>query len=987
MDTSIRATEAGTQHTITGSRAAQTAADWESVDEADDFLEYNDSDGLGYDDSENIVDDDLPTLDEKHIAMLAAERIEADTAVLNGTRSVRSRNDLPKSLRSVWDGRGILFTHHRLDGTTVPQYRPDSPSIRGKSGKIIKYWLPAGSGSKPYVSPLQTTLVGQARRVWVIEGTKAFLAVLSLLVATNRTNDVLAVCLTGCTGGRKDGFYDQDFIKVIPKGSQASVFFDADVKTNPNVNLMAVQLQDFIKKTCRAEAKFAEVPAYGANGVSDWMGYMNEQTDLDVLDMVETVEREALAKIPRIAAAARKTVRVADATTSVSGYKVSWRDECISRPFIENGKEQLGEKIMDGAAFRLKAAYEVYDDLSEKAVRQPMFDLEVKVGGQTHDLEKIPAAALGEPRLLLSMLPHAVGETISVKPRMGEEVGEAIRVSAGRAGAELPVKRMLTRSGWYNRPEVGKDGTITEVPRFVTLNGAIGPIDFVPDLTGRIAEPTFAKFNVVDPHSFTRAEHVDAVKDLLSVGDSFLVDPAPWIVGYGFMAMTACGVANLGGAVLVGVPGSGKSRLIQGLSTAQVPLWIDPANFEGTKNFVADIGSGCENVTVFADDIRVRGEASKSAEEQKEAFEALMRRVYEGGGRSKGRKIRNKLTGDIEQGEKMTNSPGFIFAAENDALPDGVDTTGAINSSMTRAMFIQVTEESTFYRGKADELREMAEAGVFHLAHMGFIAHIAWFKEFRGNAYHLEGLKNATGTWKSELERRFPGLPMSRSYEIAANALVGYTTFLDYAIHIGAIDAADHERREEAAIEIIGRVMKDSWTNFQGGSRRQGYLGRLVSAVVSGSYYIEGLGEGQQSPSQKCLGKVGDVSVESGLKKKVVHILADEAVKILAKPGAKGVGNAIGQSLAAVLNPSKDSSRALTRRIRFRGGMTDAYSVDLDAWMGVDEGADKSTQMHPVNLSIVGTLSDHGDFFDDGWEPSEDDFAEGATEDWDNLAA
>ncbi|WP_026552864.1 hypothetical protein [Arthrobacter sp. H20] len=589
----------------------------------------------------------------------------------------------------------------------------------------------------------------------------------------------------------------------------------------------------------------------------------------------------------------------------------------------DRGDEEINE-IYLSAAVTPVALYEIYDTLAEDGHRTAEFDLEVKTGGGTYLISRVPSSMLNDPRKFLSLIPGGVGETITMRPRSGEDIGEAIRVAAGMAGADLPVKQRHKNSGWQLCSTRAADGVTEEHYRYVAGNIAIGAKDSTEDVSAIVREPTLKGFNVKDPHDISRADHQAAIRKFLDVGDRMLVDPSPWFLANGLMYAAAAGLEEIGGVIIVGDPASGKTHMVKSICSAQTGHWKGTlSNFEGTKNFVAGVGEGVHHAVVGVDDLRNRTVGShKAKEDQNDAFAAIMRMAYGGSEYAKGRQgVDHGGTGDVYSKAKRGNQPGFLLTAETTALPrDGAD------SNMTRGIFCEVTYDSTFRPGAAAEIKEIALDGAFHTVRVGFLTYIARELDNRGGMeLHQERLKQLSHEFALRLKREFPGYGTSRVYEITGRLLAGYFTLLEY---FDTMDVFDEETRERGRhnvelFETVAAAMDRSWKTFQGGQETVGALDKLKDAVASRTAYIEGqaFSEAVYANGAGRLGFVTKTRAEGH----VVHLIPDMAMKITGMARQD-----LNNSLAPYLIMKK--GEGFLRKVN--STLPRMYAIKLDTWGG-----------------------------------------------------
>ncbi|MGO4856232.1 hypothetical protein [Arthrobacter sp. 2MCAF14] len=852
------------------------------------------------------------TLTADHLTYLAGEGISEDVATAHQAYSVQARMELPTELQWAWDGVGIVFTHFLLDGTTVPQYRPDAPTHKGDDGKALKYVFPARIQNGPFVSPLQTGLIaaGTATEAAGVEGTKGFLAVISLLHAAGALQDMLVLGLPGCWGGVQDGLYSADYADIVPAGAAFTAFLDGDVAKKTGVYDAAERLLNHLG-VIGLEPKLAVLPVGGANGISDYLGNsLKTMSAARKLDTVRNLAKRARKTMPRRPAEKK-------ANKSAGGAKVMWDHEVIATFYLdEQGVEHIGDVLLDAAVRPVAIRVEI-DDLNPRAVPSSSFDLQIRKGSAIYSLNRVSSNSLNTPRTWLSTLPGAFGETITMKPRMGEDIGEAIRAGSGHAGAEVPVFTTIKRSGWYTRQE-GED----MVTRYVTGNFAIGPEDSTDDLTGNIADGrSDGLIYAEDPHSLTEEECAAAILEVLRVGDDLMIDGTGWVMGIGMHCRATGGGTRTGGIIFTGTPGCGKTSLLRGLSSLQAP-GVDLDTFEGTVNAVGGMGRGLHHAVKYVDDFRDKSAGGfRAAQQQHAALSALSRRMIGGSEGVKARERVDKASGDIVAGVKESAEPVIMVTAELAAIPTGKGT----ESDMERLMVVSMDRPTSFRRGGVNELKELSANGTLHRANAAFIRNVAvminvTFGSMEAFQQYKDGLHEH---YMEELAEMEPEVQAPRRYEVAANVLVGYHQFLSAACYYNAIEPDEVDRRMKEAKAMVARVMLNHHRVFLGGAEGTDstVVDQLVSAVVSGRYNID-------DPTVTLTGgstRLGwPLTLKDGTQG--IAILPAVAMAITGLPR-----QSLNVAMMPYIIPGSDS--AYTRKVRNgTKGTLDAYFLTLGAW-------------------------------------------------------
>ena len=172
------------------------------------------------------------TLSDSHRQQLKASDISDDVATARGYRTIRHPSEVPDGFAG-WQRRlGLLVPTHSPDGKTKGnQLKPNKP-IRRKNGNAPKYETPAGSRITLDVNPL---MLGEVRHgdcdLWVTEGPKK---VDSLTSRGEPTVGIIGVW-NFAEPGSKSRIPLACWQHVRLRGRRVIVVFDADARTNPDV--------------------------------------------------------------------------------------------------------------------------------------------------------------------------------------------------------------------------------------------------------------------------------------------------------------------------------------------------------------------------------------------------------------------------------------------------------------------------------------------------------------------------------------------------------------------------------------------------------------------------------------------------------------------------------------------------------------------------------------------------------------------------------
>jgi hypothetical protein len=164
--------------------------------------------------------------------MLHDSAVSPDVAEARGYRTISHTADVPPAFARWQRRRGLLVPTYSPDGeTTSYQLRPDKPITR-KSGNAPKYETPAGSRITLDVNPLMLAEVrhGDAD-LWITEGCKKVDALAS--------REIPAVGIVGVWNFAEPGSKSTRplpcWSHVRLTGRRVRIVYDADARTNPNV--------------------------------------------------------------------------------------------------------------------------------------------------------------------------------------------------------------------------------------------------------------------------------------------------------------------------------------------------------------------------------------------------------------------------------------------------------------------------------------------------------------------------------------------------------------------------------------------------------------------------------------------------------------------------------------------------------------------------------------------------------------------------------
>jgi hypothetical protein len=204
-----------------------------------------------------------------HAALLEAAAIDLDVARRAGVESITEAIQLPEELR--WLGGqehglpGLLFWWRDLNDRHVPQYRPDEAVTL--NGKPCKYLFAKDARPPVWVHPVMTSRLEEPRGIVIVEGTKQYLAAVSVAGP-----DVLVVGIVGCAGWMQEGVPLPDLARLRVANRVVVTVFDADLTTNRNVWDQARNLGAHLEALGASGVRHVQLPAGRTSGLDDYLG-------------------------------------------------------------------------------------------------------------------------------------------------------------------------------------------------------------------------------------------------------------------------------------------------------------------------------------------------------------------------------------------------------------------------------------------------------------------------------------------------------------------------------------------------------------------------------------------------------------------------------------------------------------------------------------------------------------------------------------------
>jgi hypothetical protein len=172
------------------------------------------------------------TLSDSHRRQLKASDIADEVAAARSYRTIRHRSEVPEEFAEWQRRRGLLVPTYSPDGETAGyQLRPDRP-IKRKSGNAPKYETPTGSRITLDVNPLMLEAIRHGDGdLWITEGCKKVDSLASQGEPAVGFIGVWNMAMPKTKGTVPLSCWHH----VRLKGRRVIVVFDADARTNPDV--------------------------------------------------------------------------------------------------------------------------------------------------------------------------------------------------------------------------------------------------------------------------------------------------------------------------------------------------------------------------------------------------------------------------------------------------------------------------------------------------------------------------------------------------------------------------------------------------------------------------------------------------------------------------------------------------------------------------------------------------------------------------------
>lgn len=723
-------------------------------------------------------------LTEAHKEILRKSAIDPERALHWGITSVEMPEDLPRGTEELATHvPGILFPIPDPFNNKSFQLRADNAGEN-----FGKYRFIAGDGASLACWPSMNDMIsGNAEysQVVIVEGTKQCLALASL-----KPPHTLVVGIAGCWGWKNQEEDDAavDELDRLVAGKNVYVLFDADIRTNENVNQAAKALQEYLTQTISAPAKEVRWIALGdaknKEGIDDFLGKVPAPERLKEFNRLRA---RAAKKVPSMQDQRRTQLQGLNANEDMRAFtKVSYSKD----------GDIVNEEVAFNALVRITESMTVVNDL----IRQPdgspkhlgvRVTLEVSspVLGDQSSYISVPYDELRDFESWVQRLPRGAAASILI-PAPGRPTNDLVNAIKMYRADEREVVNGYARLGW-----IMHNGQ----PHYLYSGGAIGPDGNTTSVRGVLEGPAskvrFRDLTEVDD------QLKEAVRASLSP-IAFLHHPELWKTLVGAAAYVGAGFEPKGMLFFFGEPGSGKTHLAQGATSFFSPDYAPGheimASLEGTDNAITSLTIGFHNAFLLFDDAHPVKNLNKR-DRQYDMIDSLSRIGYSGGSVGKMRGRWDNRTQSIKQAEVSSDRPFIMITAE--FQPYGDDA----RSQLERMFLIRIRRDDTFLSlaemedqvvpgldetmSGAKALETLGEKGVFNDAMAGFLRWIAnRITEYSSDEDHmlerwrLDKLRELSDGIKGDFKD-----DGTRLVENVRTYLVGWIMWLEYAADIGAI--------------------------------------------------------------------------------------------------------------------------------------------------------------------------------------------------------
>lgn len=768
-----------------------------------------------------------------HAAILAKGGIDERFAIEAGVHSINDIDDLVESQQYLFPCEGMVFEHinpfsidEEGNGKVVSQVRftTDSDIPAG----MQKYMQEPGSGTAPSVHPSRLSLIGKAKTLAIVEGSKGSMAAAKYAPAGVAVIGILGVTGTGDSALGVADWYSQALVGV----ETLIVIPDFDVKTNHNVWHAVDKMVEFAKAVGVKKVVVGVVPGGNKDSIDDALGKVSVSQRYAMMFNIIKGAR-ALRTIKPTAPRKPKEPKASDAANN-NTPKIFWDDSEVRMPdfVIETpggGATTFQGDRLGAFAARINAVRVVRNDLDGKDSEQTLeLDLVFNLDGEEYALKRISPKSMRDWRQLLDRIPGGAGLTVDVaddQRGVNQRIERAVRTyESDNPKHATRTINVVPRSGLIRTPSGDT--------AFLMHESAVGEFGNVEGLEGDLSASGIGSHLLpVDLDGLSQESVVSAVKELLS-SLSQVHDKTPlWaLLGASYFAPT--GLIPQTGLGLVGLPGSGKSTLMQFVASQYgAPLMDAPMfSFDGTANAVGSgTGIGWHNLAIICDDLRYDPDARVRAAKLA-AFDLLMRRGYGGGMAGKRRQTwsADKGVGNVSPDGA---NPVVVIGAEPGGFPAAMDKY----STVERMLVVGVETETSLIKDGEKALRDLARRNIPAIAFNAYLSWLCQRIDAQGGLAewdkHASDLRDKTA--ESLKEKGVKGTP--RSVRVAAVFVMGATLLIQFANDIGAIDDTESSRLIKEAESLMNAAAREHF-DYRLADARSGFEGAMekLRMAISG---------------------------------------------------------------------------------------------------------------------------------------------------------
>ncbi len=884
-----------------------------------------------------------PTLTPAHSAYLTdTQAIPAEHALAGGVTSYWGADDLPEDL--AWAGKygpGLLFTHTGPTGTVVHQARPNYPHEG-----VGKYLQTEGVQALS-VHPSRAHLVGVAKRILIVEGTKQALA-----ASAWAPDDVLVIGMQGCNGWSHEGSpLPEMSLAVLGPAAEVTLAFDGDMSTNADVWLAASRLWEVLELDGASRVAYAPIPGGAKAGLDDFLASRPAESRAAVMAMMLSGAKRKLPRKP----AARKTTPADSVSGGFSTEVDEEKGEIVRTHRSLEGV--LVREVLLPAAVTITHTTAIHDDLNDLASErvQITHTVHVMVGAeddadrQEWTLTAVPDALLDQPRKLLNRIPGGQGTALAANPDIygvNGMIGAAIRA---HAADDRHFTQAVKRLGWV----VDRDGTAV----YAHAGGAIGPNGATSTVEARLG-PDLQAVNFPDPATITDAQLREDFAAMVKLFRAF-PDPTFAAVGLGQVFGALAGVASRGTIGLIGPKGSGKSEAAKILMSFLTPAFATqlPFSINSTPGAVGDAGRGAHNAPYVLDDYHELASPAKNLL----LHDGLDQAVRVGYGELRRARLhRNPETGDFEQAPVDHTQPHFIYTGEH--------SLAAGTSAVERTLNLHFHPTQALTPAVMRMVPSVTETGALQRVAARFIQWVAVQRAKTGTVPVPSLAVTAAVESLPYTVAALGGSVSPRTMEIATRLVLGLDLLTDWALFEPAFDPLPLEGREviccgPAVAKIAKLAIAHTSRYLTTGSSTDDALSKLrvmvetrqakICVTSAGTDLLEFQGDERLLE----VARFAAVRVE-GKEVEVVAIITDVAARALnlLDPTRGWSAEKLRTALAPIALP--DTAGRPERRLKLRTANHSMLCIPLRLWLG--EAPDVEASRQPEDGGSARTWAEMG---------------------------